>query len=72
MKTKPVNNGMVIEIWPVFSVIEAFEIVGIGFDVAGCAYIIGSVGPYLTREEATRDIANVTKDNLKKKQINFV
>jgi hypothetical protein len=65
-------DGLIIEIWPIFSTTEAFEIVGISFDAAGSAYIVGSVGPYLTRDEAMLDVANVTKDNLRKKDFKFV
>ena len=65
-------DGLIIEIWPIFSTTEAFEIVGISFDATGTAYIVGSVGPYLTKKEAMLDIPNVTKDNLKKKDFKFV
>lgn len=65
-------DGLIIEIWPIFSTTEAFEIVGISFDAAGSAYIVGSVGPYLTREEAMLDVPNIAVDNLKKKNIKIV
>jgi len=58
---------MFLEIWPIFSTTEAYELVAIKFDAAGSPYVHGSVGPYLTREEAMLDILNVTVDNLKKR-----
>ena len=61
-----------LEIWPIFSTTEAYELVGILFDSAGCPYVHGSVGPYLTREEAMLDVPNVTKNNLKKKDMKIV
>lgn len=65
-------DGLIIEIWPIFSTTEAYELVGILFDSAGSPYVHGSVGPYLTKEEAMLDIPNVTVDNLKKKNIKIV
>lgn len=56
-----------LEIWPIFSITEAYELVAIKFDVAGSPYVHGSVGPYLTKEEAMTDIPNVTENNLKKR-----
>lgn len=60
-------DGLIIDIWPIFSTTEAYELVGILFDSAGSPYVHGSVGPYLTREEAMLDIPNVTVANLKKR-----
>ena len=61
-----------LEIWPIFSTTEAYELVGILFDSAGSPYVHGSVGPYLTREEAMLDVPNVTEENLKKKDMKIV
>ena len=61
-----------LEIWPIFSTTEAYELVAIKFDAAGSPYVHGSVGPYLTKEEAMTDIPNVTENNLKKKDMKIV
>lgn len=58
-----------LEIWPIFSTTEAYELVAIKFDAAGSPYVHGSVGPYLTKEEAMTDIPNITENNLKKKTL---
>ena len=55
-----------LAIWPRFEVMESFDIVGIGIDTAGDAFIIGSVGPYLTKEEAEIDLQHITEKDLKK------
>jgi len=66
------NDKMFLEIWPIFSTTEAYELVAIKFDAAGSPYVHGSVGPYLTKEEAMTDIPNVTENNLKKKDMKIV
>ncbi len=57
-----------LAIWPRFHVMDSYEIVGIGIDCTGNAYVIGSVGPYLTKEEAKSDIEHITEKDLKKQK----
>lgn len=56
----------------VFSVEEAYEVLCVRTNVDGTQKILGSVGPYLTEEEAKADLANITPHNLQKKDIKFV
>lgn len=56
----------------IFSVQESYEILCVRTDVDGTQKILGSVGPYLTIEEAKADLPNVTPHNLQKKDIKFV
>tara|TARA_X000001316_G_C922345_1_gene37495 strand:- start:2793 stop:3011 length:219 start_codon:yes stop_codon:yes gene_type:complete len=55
-----------LAIWPRFAVIESYDIVGIGIDGTGQPFVLGSVGPYLTKEEAKLDLKNITEKDLKK------
>ena len=56
-----------LEIWPLFSTTEAYEIACIKFDGSGSPYVYATVGPYLTKEEATIDLQHINEDNIKKK-----
>ena len=55
-----------LEIWPLFSTVEAYEIACIKFDGTGSPYVYTTVGPYLSKEEAAVDLRNITEDNIKK------
>ena len=55
-----------LAIWPRFEVMDSYEIVGIGVDCTGNPYVIGSVGPYLTKKEAESDLIHITEEDLKK------
>lgn len=55
-----------LAIWPRFAVMESYDIVGIAIDSSGQPYVLGSVGPYLTRQEAEVDLQHITKKDLKK------
>ena len=57
-----------LEIWPLFSATEAYEIACIKFDGTGSPHVYATVGPYLSKEEATVDLRNITEDNIKKKE----
>ena len=48
-----------LEIWPIFSATEAYEIACIKLDGTGSPYIYATVGPYLTKQEATDDLPNI-------------
>ena len=61
-----------LEIWPLFSTTEAYEIACIKFDGSGSPYVYATVGPYLTREEATIDLQHINEDDLKKKEKNTI
>jgi hypothetical protein len=61
------KTTLFLEIWPIFSVSESYEIACIKLDSAGCPFIIGTVGPYLTKEEAKSDLSNITEKDLTKK-----
>ena len=56
-----------LEIWPIFSATEAYEIACIKMDGAGCPFVIGTIGPYLTKDEAKTDINNISEKDLMKK-----
>ena len=60
---------MFLEIWPVFAVTEAYEIACIKMDSAGCPFVVATIGPYLTKEEAKTDLSNITTEDLIKKKI---
>ena len=45
---------------------DSYEIVGIGIDCTGNPYVIGCIGPYLTKEEAETDLHHITEKDLKK------
>jgi len=55
-----------LEIWPMFSTVEAYEIACIKFDSAGCPFVYSTVGPYLSKQEASSDLPNITEKNCKK------
>ena len=55
-----------LEIWPLFSITEAYEIACIKFDCAGSPYVFATVGPYLSKEEASNDLQNIDENCLKK------
>jgi len=61
-----------LEIWPLFSTTEAYEIACIKFDGSGSPYVYATVGPYLTKEEATIDLQHINEDNIKKKEKNTI
>ena len=56
----------------VFSLTEAYEVLCVRTDVNGTKKILGTVGPYLTIEEAKADLPNINPHNLQKKDIKFV
>ena len=47
---------------------DSYEIVGISIDCTGNPYVIGSVGPYLSKEEAESDLHHITEKDLKKQE----
>jgi len=55
-----------LEIWPLFSTTEAYEIACIKFDGTGSPYVYATVGPYLSKEEASNDLQNIDENCLKK------
>lgn len=55
-----------LAIWPRFAVMESYDIVGIAIDSSGQPYVLGSVGPYLTKHEAEIDLQHITIKDLKK------
>ena len=55
-----------LAIWPRFHIMDSYEIVGIGIDCTGNPYVIGCVGPYLSKEEAESDLHHITEKDLKK------
>ena len=61
------SSTLHLEIWPIFSATEAYEIACIKLDGTGSPYIYATVGPYLTKQEATDDLPNIDEKNLKKK-----
>jgi len=56
----------------IFSIEEAYEVLCVRTNVDGSQKILGSVGPYLTVEEAKRDLPHINPHNLQKKDIKFV
>ena len=61
------KTTLFLEIWPIFSATEAYEIACIKLDGAGSPYVHATVGPYLTKEEAKSDLSNITEKDLIKK-----
>jgi hypothetical protein len=57
-----------LAIWPRLHVMDSFEIVGIGMDCTGNPYVVGCIGPYLTKEEAESDLHHITEKDLKKQE----
>ena len=55
-----------------FSLDEAYEVLCVRTDIDGTKKVLGSVGPYLTIEEAKRDLPHINPLNLQKKDIKFV
>ena len=51
---------------------EAYEVLCVRTDVDGTKKILGTVGPYLSIEEAKADLPNINPHNLQKKDIKFV
>ena len=62
------QRALHLEIWPLFSATEAYEIACIKFDCAGSPYVYATVGPYLSKEEATMALPHITENNLKKNE----
>lgn len=56
----------------IFSVEEAYEVLCVRTNVDGTQKILGSVGPYLSVEEAKKDLPHINPHNLQKKDIKFV
>ena len=56
-----------LEIWPIFSATEAYEIACIKLDGTGSPYVYATVGPYLTKQEAKDDLPNIEAESMKKK-----
>lgn len=57
-----------LAIWPIFSITEAYEIVCIKYDSSGTPFVYASVGPYLTKDEASVDLQHICEENLNKRE----
>ena len=55
-----------IAIWPKFGVIDSYEIVRLEVNPKEDWIVTGVIGPYLTEEEAKRDMPNINYNSFKK------